>query len=330
MTDKAIQWGIIGCGDVTEVKSGPAFSKVPGSKLVAVMRRDAAKAADYAQRHGVPAWYDDAALLLADPAVNAIYVATPPSTHAHYTNLAIDAGKPVYVEKPMALDAGQAEEMTDYALEKNVPLVVAHYRRAQPLYLEIKQLLDAGAIGRPAVINLRLHKPQRTHSSNTSVPWRLDPAISGGGLFHDLAPHQLDIIYWLFGKATQVSGFALNHSGTTDADDLVTAQMMLEKDIIFNGEWNFTNTIMPNIDRCEIIGDKGSISFSFFDHQPIELSRNGKIDQLHFEKLPHVQEPMIAKVVNYFLGKGENPCTGADGMYVMQLIDEITLKKTSL
>jgi predicted dehydrogenase len=80
-----IRWGIIGCGDVTEIKSGPAFNKVANSKLVAVMRRDSAKAADYAKRHHVPKWYDDASKLINDPEVNAIYIATPPLQHDYFT-----------------------------------------------------------------------------------------------------------------------------------------------------------------------------------------------------------------------------------------------------
>src|SRR5882757_10269989 len=101
--DRLIRWGIIGCGDVTEVKSGPALQRATGSALVAVMRRDRAKAEDYARRHGVARAYDDAAALIADPDVDAVYVATPPSSHAAYTLAAARAGKPVYVEKPMAL-----------------------------------------------------------------------------------------------------------------------------------------------------------------------------------------------------------------------------------
>ena len=77
-----IRWGIIGCGDVTEVKSGPGFKQAANSALVAVMRRDAGKAADYARRHNVPRWYANADELLADPNVDAISIATPPSSHA--------------------------------------------------------------------------------------------------------------------------------------------------------------------------------------------------------------------------------------------------------
>ncbi|MCX6333190.1 MAG: Gfo/Idh/MocA family oxidoreductase, partial [Bacteroidia bacterium] len=79
-----INWGIIGCGNVTEVKSGPAFNKVNNSRLIAVMRRDAVLAEDYASRHNVPKFYTDASKLINDPEINAVYIATPPSSHAEY------------------------------------------------------------------------------------------------------------------------------------------------------------------------------------------------------------------------------------------------------
>src|SRR5688500_7382014 len=100
-----VRWGIIGCGDVCEVKSGPAFSKIANSSLVAVMRRDADKAKDYATRHGVPKFYTDAQQLINDPEVNAVYIATPPAQHEEYAIQSMQTGKPVYVEKPIALNA---------------------------------------------------------------------------------------------------------------------------------------------------------------------------------------------------------------------------------
>ncbi len=130
---RTIRWGIIGCGNVTEVKSGPGFQKAGNSSLVAVMRRNAALAQDYAGRHGVPRWYDDGAALIADPEVDAVYVATPPSSHKGYVLACAAAGKPVYVEKPMALDHGECEEMIAACRAANVPLFVAYYRRAAAL-----------------------------------------------------------------------------------------------------------------------------------------------------------------------------------------------------
>src|SRR5450432_71971 len=137
---KKINWGILGCGDVTEVKSGPAFNKVKNSSLVAVMRRNEEKVKDYARRHNVPKWYTDAYSLINDPDVNAVYIATPPSSHEEYTLAAINAGKPVYVEKPMTLNFASAIKMMNAANEKQTKLVIAHYRRAQPYFKKIKQL----------------------------------------------------------------------------------------------------------------------------------------------------------------------------------------------
>jgi len=171
-----IRWGIIGCGDVTEVKSGPAFNKVNNSKLVAVMRRDAEKAADYARRHQVPKWYDDASQLINDPEVNAIYIATPPLQHEAYTIEALKAGKPVYVEKPMTLDAKAAQRMTDASNKLNVKLCVAHYRRAQPMFLKVKELLATQIIGDIRLIRLKmLQSPNPALIAKTANNWRIKP-----------------------------------------------------------------------------------------------------------------------------------------------------------
>ena len=209
---KKINWGIIGCGDVTELKSGPAFNKVSDSALVAVMRRDAAKAEDYALRHNVPRWYNDAGKLINDPEVNAVYIATPPSLHEAYTIASINAGKPVYVEKPMANNYAAAHNMAEAAAAKNIKLVVAHYRREQPRFKKVKQLIHHKVIGDILLARLELYKPPLTKEelADTRNAWRVDPAIAGGGLFHDLAPHQLDFMYYFFGAVKKANGIATN------------------------------------------------------------------------------------------------------------------------
>src|SRR5436309_7352124 len=117
---KTVRWGIIGCGDVCEVKSGPGFQKASGSALVAVMRRDGEKARDFAARHGVPKWYDDAQQLIADAEVDAVYVATPPDSHEQCAVAALRAGKPVLVEKPMARKFAECQRMVGAAQEASV------------------------------------------------------------------------------------------------------------------------------------------------------------------------------------------------------------------
>ena len=318
-----INWGIIGCGDVTEVKSGPAFNKVPGSKLAAVMRRDAAKAADYAQRHRVPRWYNDAEALIHDTEVNAIYIATPPSSHEVYALAAIRAGKPVYVEKPMSMSYAAAQNMVNAADTANVKLTVAHYRRQWPLFQKIRSLLAAKAIGEVRLVDLKFYKqaPTRAELSDDKYIWRFDPAIAGGGLFHDLAPHQLDILYWLFGEAETVNGIAINQGGYYAVPDLVNGQILFNDKIVFTGSWCFTAA--DACDVCEIIGSEGSLRFSFFTDNSITLQRNHETTRFDFERLQHVQQPMIEAVVNYFSGTADNPCTAAEGATIMRWMDEM-------
>ena len=323
---KKINWGIIGCGDVTELKSGPAFNKVNNSALVAVMRRDAAKAADYAARHQVPAWYNDADKLIHDPAVNAIYIATPPSSHKRYAIAALNAGKPVYVEKPMAMNVAEAAEMIEVAKQNNVKLSVAHYRREQPKFKKIKQLLDDKAIGDTRFCRLQFMRPLLSAAAMKveSTAWRVDPAVSGGGLFHDLAPHQLDLMYHFFGEVNTASGTAVNQAGAYSAPDLVTGNILFNSGMVFNGLWSFAAAPGQEADSCDIVGSRGKISFSVFDNQTFSVTIDDKTEVYSFEPLQHVQQPMIRKVVEYFLDEAANPCPAEEASKVMSIMDAFT------
>jgi len=323
-----IKWGIIGCGDVTEVKSGPAFNKVKNSELVAVMRRDAGKAEDYARRHNVPKWYSDAHKLIHDEEVNAIYIATPPSSHEEYTMMAFNANKPVYVEKPMSVTANSANRMAKAANEKKLKLVVAHYRNAQPLFNRIKQLLNEKVIGDVRFVKSELYKPSLS-ASELEIPknaWRVDPNIAGGGLFHDLAPHQFGLMNYFFGEAQKVSGISVNQGDLYSADDMVAGNILFKNDVLFNGIWCFNVSPEDEKDHCRIVGEKGSIAFTFFNQREVIVTKNGKTEILSFDILEHVQQPMIEKIVEYFLDKGPNPCSGEEGALVMEWIEAFTRK----
>jgi predicted dehydrogenase len=128
---------MIGCGSVTELKSGPAFNKVPQSKLMAVMRRDEALLRDYANRHQVPHIFTSASALINSNLIDAVYIATPPNVHEAYAIEALKANKFVYVEKPMATTVKACEHMHAVANELNGKLTIAHYRRQLPLFLKV-------------------------------------------------------------------------------------------------------------------------------------------------------------------------------------------------
>lgn len=316
-----IRWGIIGCGDVVEKKSGPAFQRIPNSKLVAVMRRDRRKAADFALRHQVPKYYDDAQSLIEDHEVNAIYVATPPSTHEAYAVAALRADKHLYLEKPMAMDTEGAMRIRKAAAESKGKLVIAHYRRALPAFKKVKNILNTGPIGDVLLADIRILQPVKSDLVATSDSnWRINPAISGGGLFHDLAPHHLDLMHHFFGDVENAFGHSLNKTRLSEADDIVTGLIKFKNGISFRGVWAFAVPAEEALDRCDILGTQGKISFSFFGNE-VSLSTTKGKEIFTFHNPDYVQQPMIEEVIQYFLGHGDNPCSVNDGIKIMKIMD---------
>lgn len=322
-----INWGIIGCGNVTEKKSGPAFNKVANSRLAAVMRRDAEKAADYASRHGVDAWYSSADDLMNDDTINAIYIATPPSSHRDYAVSALKKGFNVYVEKPVTRNAAEARQIADAVKQyPNKKLTVAHYRRALPMFLQVKQLLESRLIGDVRAVQIRMWKSSRPASvDDIAKNWRVHPEFSGGGYFHDLAPHQLDLMLFYFGEPEKYTGFSLNQSGLTPADDHVSGQILFKNGVVVNGSWSFNVAENQITDSCEIIGTLGKITFPFFGNF-ISWQTAEDEQTLTFTHPDHIQQPMIEKIVAYFNDKGPNPCSIDEAITLMDIMDAFTRK----
>lgn len=320
-----VSWGIIGCGNVTEVKSGPAFQQVPDSSLVAVMRRDGAKAADYAQRHRVPKWYNRAEDLIADPDVSALYIATPPAFHEKYTIAALEAGKPVYVEKPFSSSLDGCYRMQAAAKKSGIPLCIAHYRRALPKFLAIKKILEQEVIGKASTVQIRMNLPDQSVelAARGENNWRILPAISGGGIFFDLAPHQLDLLIYFFGQAIDYNGTATNQAGLYEAEDTVSGIARLANEIEFSGEWHFCAPDTIKEDLFEIKGTSGRMIFSTFGHDLTIISVSGE-EKIEFAPPQHIQQPMIEKVTQYFLGKGANPCSAEEAIHSFLLMDAFT------
>jgi predicted dehydrogenase len=321
-----INWGIIGCGNVTEKKSGPAFNNIPGSKLVAVMRRDAEKAADYAKRHGVGKWYGDAELLMNDAEINSVSIATPPAYHLEYAIAGLKKGLNVYVEKPVTRNADEARQMAEAVKQTNGRLTVAHYRRALPMFLKVKELLGNGTIGEVRTVQIRMWKTlQPDLVANSETNWRVRPELSGGGYFHDLAPHQLDLMLFYFGAPEKYHGFSINQSGLTPADDHVCGEILFKNKVVVNGSWSFNVAKSEATDMCEIIGTKGKITFPFFGTF-INWKNETEEETLNFVHPQHIQQPMIGKIVAYFSGEGPNPCSIDEAVVLMDIMDAFTCR----
>ncbi len=293
---KNINWGIIGCGNVTEKKSGPAFNKVKNSRLVYVMRRNGELAKDYAKRHNVPKWTDNATELINDKEVNAVYIATPPSTHAKYAIEAMRAGKPAYVEKPMAATYEECREMIMVSEVTGVPLFVAYYRRSLPGFLKVKEIVESGVLGKTLFVSIKLTRPANQEEMENKA-WRVNPDIAGGGIFYDLASHQLDYLDFLFGPIKDVSGIAYNKSGYYEAEDTVVASFMHENGVAGSGIWSFATSGDTKNDTIEIVGTEGRLEFSSFGHTPLVLHKDGDVTEISFEVPENIQFYLIKQIV---------------------------------
>jgi len=316
-----VRWGIIGCGAVTEVKSGPAFQKVPGSRLVAVMRRSRDLAADYARRHGVPRWYDDAERLIADPEVSAVYIATPPGSHLQYALMACAYQKPVYVEKPMARNHAECMRMLEAFQSAKLPLFVAYYRRALPRFLKVRELIAKRVLGRITGVSYRFSGAYHRDPAGTPLPWRLRPEESGGGLLLDVGCHTLDLLDWLLGPLEHVSGTAVNVASPHDVEDNVALQFRTASGALGTARWNFAAG--TRADQIVLEGEEGELRMATFGEDPILLEQASGVERVAIPHPTHIQEPMIATVVADLRGAGHCESTGVSAARTQAVMDAV-------
>lgn len=323
-----IQWGIIGCGDVTERKSGPAFNKVPNSRLVAVMRRNAAAAEDYARRHEVPKWYADADALIADPDVNAVYIATPPESHCELALKVAAAGKPCYVEKPMARNASECVRMVKAFKEAGLPLFVAYYRRSHPHFQRVKAIIDSGELGELIQLNYDYANGAMLSVSELDQ-WRYDPELAGGGLFWDLGSHALDLFDYWMGPLLGVSGQVINRTGRTRVEELVGMTAHTADGVAMQGNWNFIS--FGRVDEVTLRFSKGVIRCSVFGPADLRITNAQDEERIERFELPeNVQYYLIANVVASLLSGEATLSTGVSGLRTNQVIDAVAANRISM
>ncbi|MFC0876078.1 Gfo/Idh/MocA family protein [Saccharicrinis sp. FJH2] len=324
-TLKEIKWGIIGVGDVCEVKSAPAMNLVEHSTIVAVMRRNKVKAEDYARRHKVPFYTNDVDELLNHPEVNAVYIAAPPGSHADLAVKVAGAGLPCYVEKPMARNFEECRTMIEAFETVELPLWVAYYRRTLPNFVKIKELVETGHIGDIRSVTIEMFKALDNNLiANSEVNWRVDPKIAGGGYFHDLASHQLDFLDFLFGPVKTANGYSSNQAGVYPADDIVTASFAFENGIIGNGIWCFNAAKNAEKEVTTIVGSKGKITYQSFGSSDLKIDiDSGPTQTLKFEYPKHIQQYLIQTVVDELRGVGTCPSTAESAARTNKVMDWI-------
>ena len=257
-SSRTVRWGIVGCGDVVARKSGSAFEKARNSRLVSVMRRSSDLAEEFARERGIPHWTTDAGELLDLPEVDVVYVATPPGHHVEYALRACEAGKPCLVEKPVGRSAAECRRIVEAFREKGVSLFASYYRRYLPKFLKVKEILDSGILGPLASAQYRMTCPPRDGG------WRLEPRLSGGGLFWDVGSHVVNLLDFWFGPLELIGGCAANSIRTLDVEDTVSFSFRTRHGVPGTALWNFA--AREKCDRLEIDGLLGTLRLAALDY----------------------------------------------------------------
>ncbi len=315
---------MIGTGNVTEKKSAPSFNKIENSRLVAVANRTPEKAEDYAQRHGIPTWYKDPYEVIRDPEVDIVYIATPPGSHMDYALETFKSGKPVYIEKPMARTREECRIINEAAEKAGIPVFVAYYRRGLEYFKKVKSIIDSETLGKILHINMQQYYPARPEDyDRANLPWRVIPEDAGGGYFHDLGCHALDILFHIFGDPLEVSGKASNVAGLYEPEDTLSASLVLPGELLVTGSWSFVTPEPFQKDLVEVTGEKGKLTFGIFSFKPITLHSGDHKETMAIIQPEHIQMPLIRTIVSELNGHGHCPSTGRTAEIASGVMDII-------
>ncbi len=318
-----LNWGVIGCGDVFEHKSGPSLAKAKRSQVRSLMRRDPVKLAALAQLYPTATTHSDAQEVLDDPNIDIIYIATPPSTHHDYVRAAAAAGKHVLVEKPMGLHAAESQAMIDACEKADVELFVAYYRRFWPHIIAIKKRINDGSIGNVQQAFVDFSTPL----ASGPLGWRLNQAINGGGYFVDMSTHRLDLLAYFFGNSTQIHG---THQHNDAGIELYCSALIeFPKQIQALVRSDFQSG--RRADHFEIIGSSGRIHMSNIgDHhftlqatQRDPSTTENKIETCHFEAHAATHLGLIEHIEDVLLDGASNCSSGNDGIHTDRIVDVV-------
>ena len=317
---KTIRWGFLGCGKVVLTKSGDAFRNVPNSTIEAVRRRNLEQAKESAEYFGAPNWCDKIEDLLASD-IDAVYIATPPGFHYEQAMECLKAGKAVYLEKPFARNYPEAKALTEGFEKAGIPLYIAHYRRALPRFLKIREMLSAKIIGEVESIDFHLNRifsPKEVQKG-----WLYDLVLSGGGKYYDIAPHTVDIINFLFGNITQVQGSAKNIGVGCPLENVVEMSFVTEKGI--QGNARFCCVAEEKSDRMYVTGTKGTMEFSVHGKTDVivrDIDGN-VVERFDLPDPKTVEEAMVQSVVEDLLGISVCESKARDVLITYEIIDKV-------
>ena len=313
-----VRWGIVGFGDIARKAVAPAIQAHPNSHLIAICRRSRELLAVDAAEFGIPHQYDDYEAMLADGRVDAVYVATPVVLHAPQALSAIECGCHVLVEKPMTINAREAEDLVTAAARAGVVLGVAYYQRFYPINQRARQIVTSGALGTPIALHGNASSVLALAPDHPKM-WRVDNSQSGGGPLMDLASHRLETFHSLAGEAGRVAAFIDRRCLGGDVED--TASLIVQYSSGIQATLSSCWSINPARGDYEVWCTDGHIEVPYARGNELVIQRGDEVDHEVLPANPLYDLPLIEDFVDAVEGRSDHQLPGTVGLEVQRVID---------
>ena len=314
-----LKWAIVGCSDITNKAAAPAMVADAHSSIVAFYSHDLQRAEQMRRTFGAATAYDDLPAMLADPRIEAVYVGSPPHRHAAEASAALEAGKHVLCEKPMALSIEDCRRMNAAARAGDVHLAIAYYRRFWPKARKMKALISRGAIGRPVSARIRVGRYYNPDPDDIQA-WRVRVDQAGGGALLDVGSHRLDVMCWLLGMPQRAAGAMATLSMDYEVPDTETLICVFDSgaQLVCEASWN-VDTLL---DEFEVRGTEATLIATPFDAgQTLILDRYGETEQLDCLRPEGNRHGPMIEDFSIAVTEGRAPAfDGSDGMLATAVI----------
>lgn len=291
-------WAVVGVGDITRKRVFAALRDEPRSRLCAAITTRPERSRDICREYGVERVCTSLEQVLEDPQVTAVYIATPVYLHCPQTIAALRAGKHVLCEKPTALNPDEAALMIAAAREAHRVLGVAFYRPFYPKIQRARELIAAGAIGKPTLVWVAVHNwfDEKTLQGRE---WFLDPHKSGGGPLMDVGCHRIDVLNYLFGRPRVLSAALSNQVHSYAVEDAATVILEYPGPVKVILDCNWNSRVIR--DEFRIIGTEGELDLTPLNGPELRWGDRQELLPPH----PNLHYPMIANFVAAVLDGGE-------------------------
>jgi len=318
--NRNVNWAVVGIGDIVRKRVGPAILEQPDSTLYACLTRDPGAKAAQLESLAPEKVYTEIEPLLADPNVQAVYLATPVFLHAAQAIASLRAGKDVLVEKPMALDAAEAAEICKAAQQTGRRLAVAYYRRFWSRFQLVKEMLDRGQFGRVVLVRIALHSWHRPDPA-TPGGWRASRKLSGGGVLPDVGSHRLDLLAWWFGLPRRLVADVSTLVQDFDGEDSASILMVLAGGAQFTGSFHWNSRTWT--DEIHVVGTEAKVALSPCDGDAAVITVGRDVEDRRIPKPQNAHYPLIDDFARAIIEDRPPRFTADDGMKATQIIDAV-------